>query len=629
MRKIFAVATAVMAFVGLANAAVPRPEQLLPSDTLFVVSIPDWATAVSAFDRSSIGRLWRDIAFKPARDKLMERFSESVTDPLEKELGVALSEYSELLRGQVTFAVTQGIAGENSQPGVMLLIDTQDASERLRMLLGQLKQKWVESGRQLKSERIRDVEFSTLIVRGRDVSGLLGQAFQESGSRELSKNGGAAAGDEFEITIGQSETLLLIANSTKAMERILIRQSGGLITPLAEQPEFQIARSEPFRAASGFGWINFAPVYEKLASQASLSGGGAAANNPLAPRLDKILAATGLDGLKSIAFRLNSAEDGFLAELFLGVPRSGREGIFKALVAEAKDSSPPPFVPANALKFSRWRLDGRKAWDTFESMLTSVSPEFGALVQMGMATAGKDKDPNFDLRRNFLGNLGDDFIVYEKAPRSATLEELNAGPALFLVGSPNPEELARAVKAASSLLPIPASDSKTDEREFLGRKVYSIPLPSMPSVSGATPVRRSFSFAAASGYLVLSTDVAMLEEFIRGENSGGKRLRETNGLGEAAQRVDGMAGGFFGYENQRENLRVTLETLKNDMARIEQMFALGSGGRSGSKSISDWIDLSLLPPFETISKYFHFIVYSGGTTSQGLTWKLFAPAPPP
>jgi hypothetical protein len=42
----------------------------------------------------------------------------------------------------------------------------------------------------------------------------------------------------------------------------------------------------------------------------------------------------------------------------------------------------------------------------------------------------------------------------------------------------------------------------------------------------------------------------------------------------------------------------------------------------------DWADYSLLPPFERISKYFYFSVYVGSASVDGLTFKLYSPAPP-
>jgi hypothetical protein len=46
------------------------------------------------------------------------------------------------------------------------------------------------------------------------------------------------------------------------------------------------------------------------------------------------------------------------------------------------------------------------------------------------------------------------------------------------------------------------------------------------------------------------------------------------------------------------------------------------------KQFRDWMDFSLLPDFDPVSKYFYFSVYSGSATADGLSFKAFAPRPP-
>jgi hypothetical protein len=42
----------------------------------------------------------------------------------------------------------------------------------------------------------------------------------------------------------------------------------------------------------------------------------------------------------------------------------------------------------------------------------------------------------------------------------------------------------------------------------------------------------------------------------------------------------------------------------------------------------DWLDFSLLPPFDSVSKYLYYSVYAGGFSADGFTLKIFAPTPP-
>jgi len=46
------------------------------------------------------------------------------------------------------------------------------------------------------------------------------------------------------------------------------------------------------------------------------------------------------------------------------------------------------------------------------------------------------------------------------------------------------------------------------------------------------------------------------------------------------------------------------------------------------KSFRDWMDFSLLPDYDQVSKYFFFSVFGGSTTVDGISFKAFAPRPP-
>ena len=41
-----------------------------------------------------------------------------------------------------------------------------------------------------------------------------------------------------------------------------------------------------------------------------------------------------------------------------------------------------------------------------------------------------------------------------------------------------------------------------------------------------------------------------------------------------------------------------------------------------------WFDLKLLPPADLVEKYFHYTVYGGAASTNGITWKMFEPVPP-
>jgi len=616
------------------RAAVPAPEKILPDDTLIVLTAPDFSKLREAWAKTPQSQFWNDPAMRPFREHILSKWNEDLVKPLERELGVKFDEYAGLLQGQVTLAVLQnGWQGDNDPaPGVVLLIDAKDKKDQLTQRLTEFRKKWVDSGKTLRTEKIHDVGFSVVSLSSNDLPKTLSKMFppsspvEEAGDEPAPKK----APEKNELVFGQMESLLIVGNSAKALEKVVARISGGTVPPLGELAAYQANHLALFRDSPLYGWVNTKAFVDVLMRKAGEKKPNPDAPNPFDISPDKVISALGLGALKTLAFSYQSSDQGTLFLGFLGVPEASRQGLFKILAGEPKESSPPAFVPADAVKFQRWRIDGKKTWTALEHIVSDISPQGLSGINFLLEsanTAAKEKDPGFDVRKNLIGNLGDDMITYEKAPRGSSLTELASPPSLFLIGSPKPEELAIALK---SLLVLVGQQTGTapEEREFLGRKIYSIPLRSMglpmgnAAAGGAGVILR---YAASGGYLALSTDVSILEEFLRSSEGPGKMLKETPGLSEAAQRVLGPGASVFGYQNQADAYRGWFELLRKDSGTNSPLAATLA---SVNPAIKDWLDLSLLPPFERVSKYFYFSVYGGGATVDGLNFKVFSPTPP-
>jgi hypothetical protein len=294
-----------------------------------------------------------------------------------------------------------------------------------------------------------------------------------------------------------------------------------------------------------------------------------------------------------------------------------------------KDANPPAFVPADAVKFWRWRVDGQKSWVTLEKMLGNISPvalnSLNSFLDIAN-NAARQQDPGFDVRKNIIGNLGDDWISYQKKAGGTTPADLNNAPSILIFAASNPDQTALAIKiAAKNIMALAGSrKNQSQTRDFLGRKIYTIPLPSGRTPGTNAVTSSSLYCTASGGYVALTTDVSMIEEYLRSANSETKPLRETTGLADATRHVGGAGNGLFGYENQRELMRVFFTALKNDPdAMPASPFFWGWG-----KDLHDWLDFPLLPDYDGVAKYFYFTVCSGTVTTDGLSFKVFAPRPP-
>lgn len=640
IRKIVSntVALAALFVVTLAFAApAPPAEKLVGPDTLFVLTAPSAPRLAELCSKSCQAQLWRDPAMKPFVDKFMEKWREEFVKPLERELNISFANYAGLAQGQLTLAATLAAEpGKELTAGMLFLLDAVDKSAQLQTNLSQLRSKWVEAGRQLRTEKIRDIEFSIVTLSTNEMPKTLRRFFprpldyHELGEEETAKK----AEGKSELVIGQAGSLLIVANSLKMAEQALLRLQGGSLPTLSEQAAFAANQQRLFREAPLYGWANTKALLELTAKAIAQRKPNPQAPNPIedAVNPERLLATSGIMGLNSVGMAMREAGDGIQFEVFMNVPESTRAGVFQVLAGEPKETAAPAFVPADVARFQRSRVDGQKAWAILERMLAEISPQSMSALNFMLETASKsvkEKDPGFDVRKNLIGNLGDDLVIYEKRVNGA-----KTGSQLVLIGSPQPDQLAGAMQ--SILVFITAQAGPPSERDFLGRKIYSVPLPATPMrLSQASPpaIQRTLHYAAGSGYVAFTTEPAILEEFLRSSESQAKPLRETAGLAEAAQKVGGPGTSFFAYENQTQAVRDMVETLRKSPSAATNLSGLNPlnsipGMAKPERSFTEWMDFTLLPPFDAIAKYFNYSVSALSANTDGMTYKFFAPAPP-
>jgi hypothetical protein len=615
------VSAAAMMLATPLRAAIPSAENLLPENTLLLITTPDCAAFRAAMHQSPQWLMWNDPAMKPFHDHFMAKWNEQFIAPIERDLGVKFADFENLPQGQLTFAVTQDKwNGTNDEkPGILLLLDAQGKSDLLKTNLDQLRQKWTGDGKSIRTENIRGIKFSIVSLSSNNIPGSLARFFKRQPVQVLGQK--PEPEKPGQLVIGQFQSLLIAGSSVETVEPVAAHLTGSSAPALRDNPVFAADKTAQFRNSPlYYGWFNAKTVFGVLA-QIPPEQPNPEAPDPM-PHIPwhQILDASGLLGLQSACFSYYESHDGSQANFFLSLPDGRRSGIFKIFNTSQKDASPPAFVPADAIKFWRWRMDGKNAWAALQSVLSNISPaalsSLNSVIDIANATA-QQRDPAFDIRKNLIGNLEDDWISYQKAPAGDDLANV---PSLFLFAAANPDEAALALKNVASMM----SPSAPQPREFLGKKIYTIPLPSHRLQANGTPAPGISLYCAASGgYVGVTKNSSMLENYLRSAANPPTPLRDTAGLANAAQHVGGMGGGLFGYDNQREAMRVAFKLLKNSANDA------GTSVMPGLPSeLRDLMDFSLLPDFGQISKYFYFSVYAGSNTPNGFSFKVFAPHPP-
>ena len=284
------VAALLLALVLPGTAAVPPAEKLLPADTLVMLTVPDWDKATAGMKEVPFVQLWRDPAMRPFADKFELKLRELIGEK-EKDFEKDWAEFKPLVGGQVTFAVLRGDwkGDAGSTPDVLVLLDVKDKAKQLKDFIEKCEKRDADAGKTIQRETVRGVKFA----------------------RTMAKDGGDGP-KKSEPYVGQSGSLLLISESTKALEKILARQDGAG-AGLDETPEFERARSTVGRDAHVFGWVNIKAFAGVLAKMPATDEGA----NPLGVSPVRIMDALGLGGLDGVVLAARQAPEGTQVELFI------------------------------------------------------------------------------------------------------------------------------------------------------------------------------------------------------------------------------------------------------------------------------------------------------------------------
>jgi hypothetical protein len=612
---------ASLTFAVVSRAAVPPAENLLPSDTLAFLTVPDCAAVRVAAKQSPGCMFWSDPAMKPFRDKFAAKLNDQFITPLERDLGVKVADFMDLPQGQLTFAVTVSSTDGHASlpPGMLLLLDAQGRSDSLKTNLAALVKKWTDAGRAVRTENIHGLAFTVVPLSSNDFAGVFPKKAPVS---EIGKEPPPPE-KPGEIYFAQFETLLVVGSTIKAVEPVAAHLTGGSAPAIADNAVFAADKLSQFRdRPKYYGWFNGNGFFDLLNQLPGDSGGTDSPSILSSLSVVKIFGTLGLNGLKSASFALRENHDGSSLTLHLTAPETDRAGLLKIFALPPKDAGVPAFVPADAVKFSRVRLDGKQTWAELQKMIAALTPNgqtsLNAVINIAN-TIGQQKNPGFDIRNDLFGNLNDDLISYQKPVAGNSLAEFANPPIIYLIAVANPDATINAIKTLAGMGQ--PQDASAPPREFMGRKIHTLALKSAPATNGGTAQPRSLYVSASGGYLVLSSDVAMVEEYLRSADGATKPLRENAGLTDALQHLGGAGGGLFGYENQRETMRVTFKVLKNTLTADTTLKMFPPAFRA-------WLDFSLLPEYDTVAKYFYLSTFAGSANADGLTFKVFTPRPP-
>lgn len=611
--------TVFLAMAGLCLADLPPSQDLLPADTLAVISVPSVTAAKSAWESSNPGRLWSDPAMGPFRSHFEAAFRQKWVGGFERESGLNLRDVLDLTRGQATWALfpphPTDPGSDDSGVQWLLLLDTRDGSEALAKVLEAARTRL--AGRMppnAQHHTLGGLRFTTVTLDLEAAAPPSGNAPAKAGERLEDED------LRWELCFGQVGAAFVAGPSWAVVSNALPRLTATPATPatpgLIGKASFARLWHSTLKDRPAWFYVDAASVYQRLAPRLegvfgmlSLLGADPA----------KVVPATGLTSIKAIGGSVQSTTNGWVTELMIEAPAAERVGLTRVMEILPLEAGLIEGIPESVASFQRWRIDGGAGWKALEASLKRISPQLSDLARITVESAGQVFDPNFNLQRDLMGSLGNDFITCTLPPSGTNLVQLSNPGRIQLIGSPNPARLVGGWKALEALVHMQAGALEFSQRTGAGDRPVVV-----ATVGGKGGAHNAFQMTTSSNHVIIASDAAAMDAYLAAATRG---VPVVPGLADAALGAGGTQRGMFGFSQPRVELRTAWETLRSSES-LAAVMPPGTTSLESVQAVESWANFKLLPPFDSVARYWTLQVISGGTDAEGYRFRWHSPKAP-
>ena len=514
----------------------------LPPEVFAYFSIPSVEEFKTRANSANIGKMLNDPALADFRDELMASY-EKYSSQIEERMGISMAELMKIPSGEVAFGVVMPPRGKI---GVAAFIDCTGSKSKLDDLLDKADNVLAEQG--VKAETV------------------------QSGDTEIyvyGKNGG-----KNKLAYFVQDETLVIGTEMAILESVLARWEGDSDRTFADNDTFTsiLNRCGADKQEPMVEWyVN--PIEAMMKAAQSGQAGQAGMFMGFLPAL-------GIMNLKAMGGTIDMGVDDFdtVSRTMMYVEQPV-DGVLKAFQLEAKEHTPPKWVPQNVTGFYQMRWKVADAFEAVKGLMDSFQGP-GALDQIIDQAAADEDGPMVHVKKDIIDQMTGDITIFSVPGEGEGLEAAAQAPTLISFGCKDNGKMADVL---SRLADTPGFPGET--REFKGTQIYDLPNP-----AGA---EANIGLAVADSKLWLSTDVKLIENVLRNDPDA-NALRDSDEYKRIAQYFPDRAGAVFFTKQEKQ-----MEALYNIVRDGE----IGSVIPNADRVTGD-IDFSKLPAFDVIRKYF-------------------------
>jgi len=553
----FAVA-AILAGLLAASALAARPKasELLPEDTLGLISFTDTQELAQRFMNTSLGLMSQDPQMKPVIDQLYGSMSDLVAS-VQENIGLSLDQIVNLPHGEVTLACV-GIS--DRKPAFVLLFDAGDQVINAKVLLQRVIDEATGKGAEKQEIGIKETKITTLSGPGTDFL-----AF-------FDKEGTIVAGTNLDAV----KRILGIWNGEKG--RVLSDNANyGTIMNRCqgtndERPQI-IWFIDPIN-------IMRAIAQENMGVRVAVA----------------MLPVLGLDGVSAIGGSIlyDSGQYSEVSHIHL-LLENPRSGIVKMVALEPGDPKPERWAPTDLASYMTVHVNVDQAVKTLAPMWDSISGQgaFSGFLQQRLSTP-----LGVDFEKQILPTLEGRVTYITWFEKPATLV---SGVTLVAAKLKDTQPVSKLIDAIAA-----RGGDRISKQSASGKDYYrvDIPVPQMPPGAEPPPVPIP-CFGIVDDYFVFTNRPSLYEKVLGTLADGTKSLGDELEFKLIATKIQRQSGGakpvMLGFSRPEEGLRYWYDLITSD--NVRDRLQKRAENEPFFRSLNDTLQKTPLPPFEVIQKY--------------------------
>jgi len=603
--------------------------ELLPPETVGLVNIRDFSVLEEQFKKTSFYKLYN----APSMGEFVKSSTSKWREGINKQdnsIFQAILEPQVYPEGRLTFAFMLKAEGEQMSQSFIVISQWGSKINEIKEALSEFSEKSVSAGSHKKSEEYREVGIVTLIkeLPAKEVPDYSNFDGSESDKPAMK----TYQPEPQEINYCFVEDCLIASDDIESVKFVIAHIKGASSPSLSGESDY----TNMMKAVGPYHDIDFYVNIQQLIKV--LAAGDSSG------RSKAMVSNLGLDNISSFSCSLGVGREkraSLKGKAFLRAAGS-KKGILKVLDFDSSGLSLPRFVPSSVSSVAVINLDIPHAFEEVSEIVSSFSPQAGAMLYAPLVPGGPGGEGGVQLQRDIISHLGSRIIITSDVQQAEGEGSEVESQSYLLVSLEDRRSLEKSLsRLHEKLLARGEEDSR---RELLGHTIYLLepggffpwflqrgphPMQSISEEKSEPP--STMAFTVTDTHLILGKESAV-ESAIRAISSKEiKSLDSAQWFLTAKGSIPAMVG-FASLKNRAATSKILWEQMKKAAASKEESgLQAGVGISSGNFPFitlkGEMFNYSLLPSFDEVHKYFGVSAYYGKSRADGLfiEFKYFNP----